>query len=93
MQQEHDEALESKETLDDEEMPLRKKTKLREEIEALLEKKGLVLEEKISVMNLEIQETYYFNDYHEAMDFLKGKKGRWYITTPGIKKSAVRTPP
>jgi hypothetical protein len=93
LQQEHDEALESKETLDDEEMPLRKKTKLREEIEALLEKKGLVLEEKISVMNLEIQETYYFNDYHEAMDFLKGKKGRWYITTPGIKKSAVRTPP
>ena len=93
MQQEHDEALESKETLDDEEMPLRKKTKLREEIEALLEKKGLVLEEKISVMNLEIQETYYFNDYHEAMDFLKGKKGRWYITTPGIKKSVVRTPP
>jgi len=93
LQQEHDEALESKETLDDEEMPLRKKTKLREEIEALLEKKGLVLEEKISVMNLEIQETYYFNDYHEAMDFLKGKKGRWYITTPGIKKSVVRTPP
>ena len=87
MQQEHDEALESKETLDDEEMPLRKKTKLREEIEALLEKKGLVLEEKISVMNLEIQETYYFNDYHEAMDFLKGKKGRWYITTPGIRSS------
>jgi len=69
----------------DDEMPLAKKSKLRIEIEALLEKKGLVIEEKISVMNLESKEAYYFNDYHEAMEFLKGKKGRWYIATPGLK--------
>ena len=66
-------------------MPQTKKSKLRMEIEALLEKKGLVMEEKISVMNLESKEAHYFDDYHEAMEFLKGKKGRWYITTPGLR--------
>ena len=66
-------------------MPLAEKSKLRIEIEALLEKKGLVMEEKISVMNLESKEAHYFDDYHKAMEFLKGKKGRWYITTPGLK--------
>ena len=65
--------------------PRIKKSKLRMEIEALLEEKGLVLEEKVSVMNLESKEAHYFDDYHEAMEFLKGKKGRWYITTPGLK--------
>ena len=66
-------------------MPLAKKSKLRIEIEALLEKKGLVLEEKTSVMNLESKEAHYFDNYHEALEFLKGKKGRWYITTPGLR--------
>jgi len=68
-----------------EEMPTKKKSKLRKEVEALLEKKGLVVEEKISVMNLDSEETYHFDDYHEALQFLKGKKGRWYLTTPGIR--------
>jgi len=72
------------------EMPLAKKSKLRTEIEALLEEKGLVLEEKISVINLESKEAHYFGDYHEAMEFLKGKKGRWYITTPGLSKKPAR---
>jgi len=66
-------------------MPMVKKSKLRKEIEALLEKKGLILEENVSVMNLESKEAYYFPDYHAALEFLKGKKGRWYITTPGLK--------
>ena len=69
----------------DEEMPLVKKSKLRSEIEALLEKKGLILEENVSVVNLESKEAHYFPDYHSALEFLKGKKGRWYITTPGLK--------
>jgi hypothetical protein len=68
-----------------EKMPIKKKSKLRAEIEALLEKKGLVVEEKISVMNLESEETYHFDDYHEALQFLKGRKGRWYLTTAGIR--------
>ena len=69
----------------DEEMPLVKKSKLRHEIEALLEKKGLVLEEKISVIDLDSKDTHYFDDYHEALLFLKGKKGRWYLATPGLR--------
>lgn len=69
----------------EEEMPLKKKSKLRMEVEALLEEKGLILEEKISVMNLESKEAHYFDDYHAALEFLKGKKGRWYITTPGLR--------
>ncbi|NTV27520.1 MAG: hypothetical protein HGA93_02405 [Methanothrix sp.] len=69
----------------DDEMPQAKKSKLRMEIEALREEKGLVMEEKISVMNLESKDAHYFDNYHEAMEFLKGKKGRWYITTPGLK--------
>jgi hypothetical protein len=74
----------------DEEMPLVKKSKLRLEIEALLEKNGLILEENVSVMNLESKEAYYFKDYHAALEFLKGKKGRWYITTPGLKNRKDR---
>jgi hypothetical protein len=70
----------------DEEMPLVKKSRLRMEVEALLEEKGLILEEKISVMNLESKEAHYFDDYHAALEFLRGKKGRWYITTPGLRK-------
>ena len=69
----------------DEEKPLVKKSELRLEIEALLEKKGLILEENVSVVNLESKEAHYFPDYHSALEFLKGKKGRWYVTTPGLK--------
>ena len=67
-------------------MSLFKKSKIRTEIEALLDKKGLILEERITVMNLESGEDHYFSDYHAALEFLKGKKGRWYITTPGLRK-------
>ena len=64
-----------------------KKSDLRREIEALLEKKGLVLERKISVINLDSGEAHYFEDYPGALEFLKGKKGRWYITTPGLRST------
>jgi hypothetical protein len=42
-------------------------------------------------MNLESKEAHYFDNYHEAMEFLKGKKGRWYITTPGLKNVRNRS--
>ena len=62
-----------------------KKSRLRQEIEAILEKRDIVYENKISVSNLEGEETYHFDNYPEAMEFLKGKKGRWYITAPGLR--------
>ncbi len=72
---------------EDEHLLIKKKSKLRQEIEDLLEQKGLVMERRISVMNLDNGEAHYFEDYAESLEFLKGKKGRWYITTPGLRYS------
>jgi hypothetical protein len=70
-------------------LPLKKKSKLREEIESLLKEKGITFEERITVMSLDTGETYYFDDYPQALQFLKEKKGRWYLTTPGIRSNVV----
>jgi hypothetical protein len=67
------------------EIPHIKKSKLRREIEALLEQKGLVLETGITAANLDSGETLRFEDYSELQRFLRGRKGRWYITTPGLR--------
>ncbi len=70
----------------EEHLLIRKKSKLRQEIEDLLQKKGLVLVEGITVVNLDSNEHHCFTDYPEAMQFLRGKNGRWYIATPGLKR-------
>lgn len=67
-----------------------KKSKNRQEIEELLKKKGYVIE-KISVVNMDSGEIQYFESYPEAIEFLKGRKGRWYIATPGIRRSNIKT--
>jgi len=72
---------------ENEHLLIKKKSKLRQEIEDLLEQKGLVMERRISVMNLDNGEAHYFEDYAASLEFLKGKKGRWYITTPGLRYS------
>lgn len=66
-------------------VPLRKKSPLRKELEDLLAEKGVSFEKRITVMSLDTGEAHYFDDYPEAMQFLKGKKGRWYLATPGIR--------
>ncbi len=71
-------------------MPPVKKSKLRAEIEELLEQKGLVLETGITAANLDSGETLRFEDYPELQRFLKGRKGRWYITTPGLRSLRKR---
>lgn len=68
-------------------LPPKKKSKLREEIESMLAEKGITLEERIAVMSMDTGQTHYFDDYPQALQFLKGKKGRWYLTTPGIKRA------
>jgi hypothetical protein len=73
-----------------EKMPIKKKSKLREEIESLLKEKGITREERITVMSLDTGEAHYFNDYPEALQFLKEKKGRWYLTTPGIRRESIQ---
>jgi hypothetical protein len=64
-----------------------KKSMLRQEIEALLEQKGLVLESGITAVDLDSKESHRFEDYEHLMAFLKGRKGRWYITTPGLRSA------
>lgn len=78
----------SQEDLFQEGETIHKKSELRKEIEDLLRKKGLVLEEGISAINLDTGETYRFDSYQKLQEFLKGRKGRWYIATPGIRRSA-----
>ena len=69
-----------------EDMPVKKKSKLREEVESMLREKEITQEKRITVMNLDTKEAYYFDDYPQALQFLKEKKGRWYLTTPGIRR-------
>ena len=64
---------------------IEKKSKLRCEIEDLLRERGIVVENKISVASLDSDEVYHFESYPEVLKFLKDKKGRWYITSPGIR--------
>lgn len=64
----------------------RKKSHLRQEIEEMLAEKGISIESRISIMNLDTKEAHYFDDYSDAMQFMKGKKGRWYLATPGIRR-------
>jgi hypothetical protein len=71
--------------LSEEDGIIQKRSKLRQEIEELLQKKGLVFEEGISAVNLDTGETHRFSGYTELQEFMKGRKGRWYITTPGLK--------
>lgn len=69
-----------------------KRSKLRQEIEELLQNKGMVLEEGITAANLDTGETYRFSSYPDLQEFLKGRKGRWYITTPGLKYAEKDSP-
>jgi hypothetical protein len=63
----------------------RRKSNNRKEIETMLERIGISIDNRINVVNLDSGERHFFDDYHQAMDFMKGKKGRWYVTTPGVR--------
>ncbi|MBC7079550.1 MAG: hypothetical protein H5T42_03650 [Methanothrix sp.] len=54
----------------------RKQSRLRDEIESLnVKPKGGVL-----LVNLSTGERWSFDSYHDAIEFMRGKKGRWYLT-------------
>jgi len=71
---------------DDRGLIIRKKSRLRREIEDVLQQKGISVESRITIINLDSKESFYFDDYAGAMQFMKGKKGRWYLATPGIRR-------
>ncbi|MDD4579459.1 MAG: hypothetical protein PHF80_02155 [Methanothrix sp.] len=85
--EEHEEAIESKETQDNCGAIKKKKSELRGEIEQMLQERGISIERRITVMSLDSKEAHYFDDYAEALQFLKGRKGRWYLATPGIRRN------
>jgi hypothetical protein len=68
----------------------RMKSKNRRDIEAMLERIGITLDSRINVVNLDSGEHYFFDDYTKALEFMKGKKGRWYVTTPGVRYNKDR---
>jgi hypothetical protein len=51
----------------------------------MLERIGITLDRRINVVNLDSGERHFFDDYPQALEFMKGKKGRWYVTTPGVR--------
>jgi hypothetical protein len=61
------------------------KSKNRKEIEAMLERIGITLDRRINVVDLDSGERHFFDYYPQALEFMKGKKGRWYVTTPGVR--------
>jgi len=68
-------------------IPQKKKSDLRRDVESALAEKGISAERRITVINLDSLETACFDDYREALEFTKGKKGRWYMTTAGVRQS------
>ena len=70
----------------DRELMIRKKSRLRQEVEEALLPKGISVERRISIINLDTKESHYFDDYPQALQFIKRKKGRWYLATPGIRR-------
>jgi len=85
-QEEQDSSHDGNGAVQDVEMPQKKKSRLRDEIEGALQDKGISVERKITIVCLDTGETHYFDDYPDAMQFIKGKKGRWYLSTPGIRR-------
>jgi hypothetical protein len=57
----------------------------------MLERIGITLDNRINVVNLDSGERYFFDDYPQALEFMKGKKGRWYVTTPGVRYNKDRS--
>ncbi len=60
-------------------------SKNRKEIEAILKRIEITLDGRIHVVNLDSGERHLFDDYTGAIEFIKKNKGRWYVTTPGVK--------
>ena len=69
----------------------RMKSKNRREIEAMLERIGVTLDNRINVVDLDSGERHFFDDYPQALEFMKSKKGRWYVTTPGVRYNKDRS--
>lgn len=68
----------------------RRRTKLRQELESALSKDCATSAKGVMLLNLDRQERYSFDSYADAMEFMKGKRGRWYIAGSGTGRSGSR---
>lgn len=69
----------------------KRKSKNREDIEKMPEQIEISLDHKVNVFNLDNREQHFFDDYAQAIEFMKGKKGRWYVTNPGVRYNEEKT--
>ena len=63
----------------------RKKSDMRKELEALLKNAKIADGGQVTVINLSDGQSYYFSNFPDAIDFMKANKGRWYVTTSGLR--------
>jgi len=45
---------------------------------------------KIAVVDMQTGDRYFFDSYFDAQEFIKGKKGRWYLTRPDMRNSSIK---
>ncbi|UEC42009.1 MAG: hypothetical protein METHAR1v1_280012 [Methanothrix sp.] len=70
----------------------KKRSRQREEIEAALKaamKRSDAGEGALILLNLDGGEAVYFDGYPEALEYMAGRKGRWYLAPRGIDREAV----
>ncbi|MHC1631395.1 MAG: hypothetical protein ACXQT4_03755 [Methanotrichaceae archaeon] len=68
----------------------RNRSRLRIDAENLLKNADLVNDRRLAVLNLDNGEIHRFNSFPEALEFMKEKKGRWYVTTPGLERHVLQ---
>lgn len=71
----------------------RKRSRHREEIEAALRAaldRGEAGGGALILLNLDSGEVLSFDGYPEALDYMRGHPGRWYLAPRGIDRDAIR---
>ena len=63
----------------------RSKSKIRKEIETLLKNVEIAKDGRVTAINMNNNEAYVFDELEEAVKFINMQKGRWYVTSSGIK--------
>lgn len=74
--------------MDEEEMEAifrRSKSKIRKEVETLLKDVEIAKNGRVTAINMNNNEVYSFDELEEAVKFVNKEKGRWYVTSSGIK--------
>jgi len=66
-------------------IPKKPLSKIRREINELVEKLEIRQDRRIVAINLDSREVHYFDSFQEVIEFINKRRGRWYIINPGIQ--------